>query len=93
MAKNSYIYKGLMSPQLRPHAKLSKLIYYAYKKNIIDDWEFDALDTELTLLATGQNRSHNTIPRGYIEKELDQLHEDAKNESDLNALENQSTEC
>jgi hypothetical protein len=60
----------LMSNSMKPYGKLSKLLYLAYHKGVITEWEFDALEVELNLLVNGQNRSHNTIPRQYIENEL-----------------------
>jgi len=76
------IYNTLMSQSMKPYGKLSKLLSFAYHKGIISEWEFDAFDKELTLLVNNQNRSHNTIPRDYIEKELDK-----KYESELNSFE------
>ncbi len=64
----------LMSNSMKPYGKLTRLLYLAYTKGIINKWEFDALNVELNLLVNGQNRSHNTIPRGYIEKELDKIY-------------------
>ena len=69
------MYNTLMSQSMKPYAKVSKLLFLAYDKGIISEWEFDAFDVELNLLVNNQNRSHNTIPRDYIEKELDKKYE------------------
>lgn len=62
------MYDTLMSQSMKPYGKLSKLLVLAYNKGIISKWEFDAFGVELNLLVNNQNRSHNTIPRDYIEK-------------------------
>jgi hypothetical protein len=79
------MYKTLMNTSMKPYGKLSKLLYFAYHEGIISEWEFDSFEKELSLLVQNQNRSHNTIPRDYIEKELDR-----KYEAELNAFESTS---
>ena len=76
----------LMSISMKPYGKLTRLLYLAYNEGIINEWEFDALNVELDLLVNGQNRSHNTIPRGYIEKELDETYNKEHKMTDFKKL-------
>jgi hypothetical protein len=64
------MYNTLMSINMKPYGKLLKLLHLAYTEKVISEWKFDALEKELSLLVNGQNRSHNTVPRNYIEEEL-----------------------
>jgi hypothetical protein len=61
---------ALMLTRATPYFKLIKLLRFAYNKRIICEWEFNAFEVELDLLAQGKNRPHNVIPRDYIKKEL-----------------------
>jgi len=65
----SKMYEVLVDIGMKPYMKLIKLLYEAHRKGVITEDEFDGFKEELDLLQKGQNRSHNTIPRNYIEKQ------------------------
>jgi hypothetical protein len=62
------MHEVLMSKNMKPYGKLGHLIHYAHQQGIISAKEYDGFDAELDLLLKGLNRSHNTIPRTYIEE-------------------------
>lgn len=84
----------LLNTTMKPYGKLSKLIHEAYVRGIITSDEFAAFNEELDLLLGGQNRSHDIIPRSYMDKLAAQAGRDGRTDtpSDYNIAEEYAKE-
>ena len=77
----------LLQSGSKPYWKLFKLLRECYDKKVLTLEEASCFTEELDLLQSGNNRSHNTIPRSYWDKlsfikEAKVLHNGPWNEDD-----------